>query len=113
MENSLYHKFKELGVDMSWYEKSKGNRTADTKAPIPLTDDHCGMLAIYKLTKSGKLFTCTSDGEPYQQVRETGKTIARDIFICMACNKQFKTYKEASGHYAEKTTAEADNQGAS
>jgi len=100
--NSLYEKFKAKGYDMSWYEKNQGRRP-DSKRPIPLTDDHCGTLAIYYLTKSGKLFTTTTAGEPYQQVRETGKKISRDIFICLGCNQQFKTYKEASGHYEKET----------
>lgn len=101
MGNSLYEKLKAKGHDFSWYEKSKGQRP-DSKAPILLNDDHCGLLSTYYLDKAGRLHTTTSAGEPYMQVRITGNKPKEPVYICACCNNQFNTFKEASGHYAEK-----------
>lgn len=98
MVNKLYEQFKDKGFDTTWYEKSRGQRP-DSKAPIQLTDDHCGLLSIYFLNKMGRLFTTTSAGVPYNQVRVTGKKIAKDIYICLGCKAQFKNYEEATKHY--------------
>lgn len=100
---SMYDKMKRLGVDMRWYEKSRANNpVTDDSKPIPLTDDVCSMLSVYLIQKSGKMFTTTSDGEPYEHglVRQ-GKPIERDIFYCACCKEQFLNYKLASLHYSK------------
>lgn len=60
MTNQLYEKFKELGIDVTWYEKAKGDRPRTDDRPVPLSDEYCGILSIYQLTKSGKLYTTTN-----------------------------------------------------
>jgi hypothetical protein len=108
MANELYERFKAMGVDVSWYERAKGNAPrTDDKAPIPLNDDHCGMLSIYLLEKSGKMFTLTTNGEQYQQVRKV-KSIARNIYLCACCKQQFPTYTAAAKHYEGGNSAEAN-----
>jgi len=98
-----------MGIDVSWYEKAKGKSPrTDDKAPIPLTDDHCGMLSIYLLEKSGKMFTVTSDGQQYEQVRKV-KAIAHDIYLCAHCKQQFTTYAAAVKHYQGGNDAEETN----
>lgn len=104
MGETAYLRLKRLGVDMGWYEK-RTTPEQRTKA-IPLTDDRCCLLSIYYLDKTGALYTTTTDGEPYEVVRESNKPIAKPIYVCAHCKVQFKTYPLAKAHYEE-----ADDEG--
>ncbi len=102
-DETAYQRMKRLGVNMSWYEKAKKNQPVKRgDEAIPLTDDKCSMLSIYYLDKSGKMYTTTSDGKPYEHglVRQ-GKKIAHAIYLCAACKEQFSTYDEATAHYSK------------
>lgn len=91
---SLYDEMKAKGVDMSWYEKLKGKGKL---APPPLFDEYCGRLSIYVLKADGTLWTADK-GEPYLQVRSTGKKRPKDTLICLHCKKQFSSVETAYEH---------------
>lgn len=98
---TMYQRMKRLGVNMKWYEKAKKDQPVKRgDEAIPLTDDKCSMLSIYYLDKTGKMYTTTSDGSPYEHglVRQ-GKSIPRAIYLCACCKQQFSTYQEANKHY--------------
>lgn len=76
----------ERGIDMSWYDKAPKLHKRSVWPTIE--DEICSRLSVYLLDKNGKLWTIDSDGKPYMPVRETGKKIARDIYICMCCKAQ-------------------------
>lgn len=103
MANSLYAKMQKAGIDMSWYDKQKGNVTEEKKKkpPIKLFDGVCGLLSIYQLDKSGKLFSLTSSGDQHMLVRITKTKLKRAVFLCAHCNDQFPTYIKARSHYVE------------
>lgn len=90
----MYEKLKAKGIDMSWYEKASGKKA---QGPVSLFDDRCGRLSIYLLKADGTLWT-VNNGEPYMQVRETGKKQSRVVYLCAHCKKQFNTSKQAYGH---------------
>lgn len=104
MANKLYAKMMEIGVDMSWYDKHQGNRAKKDNTPTPLYDEACGMLSIYLLQPTGKLFTLTSDGAQHNLARITNSKPKREVFLCAACGTQFVTYLAGKAHYE---TAEA------
>jgi hypothetical protein len=83
---SLYQEMKLRGVNLSWYEKRTRPKAA---GPIPLEDKRCSRLSIYLLKRDGSLWSVKSDGEAYSQVREPGKAVARDVYLCMCCKYQF------------------------
>lgn len=94
----------ERGIDMSWYDKApKLHKLSGTPT---IEDKICGRFSIYLLDKSGKLWTIDSDGKPYTPVRETGKQIARDIYICMCC-KAYAGTKDVV-HKSEGIKSESD-----
>lgn len=67
--------------------------------PIPLADKKCYMLSIYYSNKHGDLYTTTSNGEPYEVVRENNEKLPKEHYICVHCRKAFKTYDMAVKHY--------------
>jgi len=97
---SMLERMQQAGVDVSWYEKVKNKLPAiDDNQPIPLSDEKCYALSIYLLNENGKLFTIQRDGSAYRQVRDTGKKLPRQIYVCVHCKKQFETVEESKKHY--------------
>jgi hypothetical protein len=106
--NEAYEKLKAKGFDMGWYERHKRNNP-DATAPAALNSDHCSCLSIYLLDVSGKLHTTNSEGAAYMWVRTVATKPKEKIYLCACCNIKFKTYKEASEHYAKKEDDQSPN----
>lgn len=70
--------------------------------PIPLADKLCYQLSIYYSNKHGDLYTTTTNGEPYEIVREENDKLPKEMYICVHCKKAYKTYKQALKHLEEK-----------
>lgn len=91
-----------LGVDTSWYDRARAKSPVHRPAgPPPLTDDHCGLTSIYFVDKHGNMFTTSSDGTPYEKVREDQQN--ERPYLCAHCGEQFEKYKGATAHYAKKS----------
>lgn len=83
---------KERGVDMSWYEKSRGKKSASVQAP--LIDDECSINSINPLKQSGSLWTLHTDGTEHKRVRPAEKPVAHSTFICLCCKAQSTDFKK-------------------
>jgi hypothetical protein len=84
--SSLYEKLKSGGIDLSWYDRRKHPKLDGN---IPLENDRCSRLSIYMLTKDGSLWTVKSDGEAYSKVRDSEKSVPRDLYVCAKCKAQW------------------------
>lgn len=97
---TTYERLVHSGIDMGWYDRAKAKSgRLDRNKVIPLADTQCYSLSIYILKKDGTLWTCNTDGTPYDQVRNTGKHLPKDTLLCVCCKRQFKTIEEAKKHY--------------
>jgi hypothetical protein len=83
---SLYEEMKQRGINLEWYEKRKQRKPA---GQIPLNDDRCSRLSIYLLKQDGSLWTVKSDGEAYSKVRDSEKSVPRDLYVCAKCKAQW------------------------
>lgn len=104
-QEPLYDRMVRRGVNMSWYNRSRlsgRGRAGGQTDVIPITDDQCCAMSIYMLKKDGTLWTINLEGQPYHQVRDTGKKLAGDTLICAHCRQQFGGMEQAKKHYEDK-----------
>jgi hypothetical protein len=83
---SLYDELKSRGVNLDWYDKRKHPKLDGN---IPLENERCSRLSIYLLKQDGSLWTVTSDGEAYSQVRDSKQAVPRDVYVCLCCKAQW------------------------
>lgn len=108
---SLYERMKARGVNMGFYERGKAGK----EGGIPLDDQVCSNSSIYRLLANGTLWTIryreevetSDDGKPivvrhfeseHRKVRDTGKQLPSDTFICMHTKVGYPTFEEAITH---------------
>lgn len=90
---SLYEKMKARGIDMSFYERSR-SRSANA---VPLDDQACSKYSIYLMRKDGSVWTLNR-GEKHKKVRDTGRTLPEDQYICMHTKVGYFDHKDAMKH---------------
>lgn len=98
MPNDLYDRMTKAGVNMSWYDRAKKKQQPSEKKLAPLGTERCSILSIYLLKTNGRLFTVTSSGKTYEQVRRTMRKPKADKYICLHCKGTFDTYEKARKH---------------
>ena len=103
---SQYERLKAKGKDMSWYERNKPK----TDVAIPLEDDACSNGSIYRLLANGTVWTIKTSLQVYngevrtayegehRKVRDTGKALPSDVFICMHSKVAYPEFGEAIIH---------------
>jgi hypothetical protein len=95
------------GVDMSWYWKARKSRGGKAQVQSPreaLKESRCSILSA-KLIEYGeikgvaRIYTVTSSGAKYVQVREelTKKT-GDPVYWCSCCDKVFKAWEQFNEH---------------
>lgn len=88
---------KERGVNLAWFDKQ--DKPTEVKTETPLYDTSCCGLSVYLILPNGDMYTTNYDGSQFLKVRNIGKTLPKQVYLCMKCKEQFKEYEQAKAHY--------------
>lgn len=97
---SLADRMRLRGVDMTWYDRAKAKRQGlRTTGLVPLANERCCRLSIYRLKADGTLWTIDGEGKPYAKVRDIPKKPRADTYICVHCGGTFEGLGGAFKHF--------------
>lgn len=93
--NQLYLEMKSRGVNMAWYERIAHRASL----AIPLDDEECSGGSVYIMKKDGSMWTIDAYGKAYRCVREAGKPIVTQKYLCACCGEEWAKYREVSSSH--------------